>query len=74
MHDGIVPVVTGLGVVTSGLLIKNKLPVVGAGLVGFGLANVAMGAIAYNQEEIETHEMKWGIPVGKLKKKIKDQM
>lgn len=61
MKEGIIPVVAGtITAIAGGVLkgsmekehsmnAKNITPIVGAGLVGFGLAHIALGAIDYVQ-------------------------
>jgi hypothetical protein len=45
MREGIVPTILGTAVTASGAAIRSKNPVVGWGVMGFGLAHVLLGAI-----------------------------
>lgn len=71
LHDGLLPIIAGAGVVSGGVILKHKLPVVAAGLVGFGLAHITMGATCYMQEEYKHHHKKcWSTPLGKVHIKL----
>lgn len=45
MREGLIPTVLGTAVTASGIALRMKNPVLGWGVVGFGLAHVVLGAI-----------------------------
>lgn len=47
MREGLVPTVLGTAVTATGVVLKKKevAPMIAAGIVGFGLAHVVLGAI-----------------------------
>ncbi|QGQ97842.1 asparagine synthase [Paenibacillus psychroresistens] len=45
MREGIIPAILGTAVTATGATIRGKHPVVGWGVMGFGLAHVLLGAI-----------------------------
>ncbi|MEI7026140.1 asparagine synthase [Paenibacillus sp. y28] len=55
MREGLVPAVLGTAVTASGVFLKEKLPAVGWGVVGFGLAHVVLGAIDLVEHRRSTH-------------------
>ncbi len=72
MHKGTVPIIAGTTVLFGGCMLKNKLPLFGAGLIGYGIAHIVLGSAEYAQEEKMCGETCCGVPVGKIKKKIAD--
>ena len=72
MHKGVLPIALGSTVLLGGCTIKHKLPLLGAGLVGYGLAHIVLGGTEYVQEERKYGCTCMGVPVGKIKKKIAD--
>jgi hypothetical protein len=47
VHEGLIPAILGTAVTTAGAVMKKKdiAPTISAGIVGFGLAHVVLGAI-----------------------------
>lgn len=47
MKEGLIPTVLGTAVTATGVVLKKKevAPMIAAGIVGFGLAHVVLGAI-----------------------------
>jgi hypothetical protein len=47
MREGLIPTVLGTAVTAAGVVLKKKevAPMISAGIVGFGLAHVILGAI-----------------------------
>ncbi|SET07441.1 hypothetical protein SAMN05660297_01312 [Natronincola peptidivorans] len=47
IHEGLIPTVLGTAVTATGTLMQRKKiqPMVSAGIIGFGLAHVVLGAI-----------------------------
>lgn len=74
MHKGVLPVVAGVTVLLGGVTVKTKLPLFGAGLIGYGLAHIVLGSTEYVQEERKYGSTCCGVPVGKIKKKIVDKV
>lgn len=72
MHKGVLPIALGSTVLLGGCTIKHKLPLLGAGLVGYGLAHIVLGSAEYVNEERKYGCTYCGVPVGKIKKKIAD--
>ncbi|MBQ2897195.1 MAG: hypothetical protein IJE46_02610 [Clostridia bacterium] len=72
MHKGVAPIIAGTSVLVGGCILKNKLPLFGAGLIGYGIAHIVLGGAEYMQEEKVYSETCCGVPVGKIKKKIAD--
>jgi len=72
MHKGILPMVAGATVLLSGCSLRHKLPLFGAGLIGYGLAHIVLGGTEYVNEERKYSCVCCGVPVGKIKKKIAD--
>ena len=72
MHKGTVPIAAGTAVLLGGCVLKHKLPLLGAGLIGYGLAHIVLGGADYVEEEKMYGETCCGVPVGKIKKKIAD--
>ncbi len=72
MHKGVIPSLAGVVVLTGGLMLKTKAPLLGAGLIGYGLAHIVLGSTEYVQEEKMYGETYCGVPIGKIKKKIAD--
>ncbi len=74
MHKGVLPIAAGATVLLGGCTIKHKLPLLGAGLIGYGLAHIVLGSNEYVQEERKYGCTCLGVPVGKIKKKIADKV
>ena len=72
MHKGVLPIALGTTVLLGGCTIKHKLPLFGAGVIGYGLAHIVLGSTEYVQEERKYACTCLGVPVGKIKKKIAD--
>jgi len=47
MHKGTVPIAAGTVVLVGGCVLKHKLPLLGAGLIGYGLAHIVLGGADY---------------------------
>lgn len=72
MHKGVTPIIAGTSVLVGGCILKSKLPLLGAGLIGYGIAHIVLGGTEYVREEKAMSETCCGFPVGKVKKKIAD--
>jgi hypothetical protein len=53
VHEGLIPTILGTAVVATGTLLnrRNIKPMVTAGLIGFGLAHILLGAIDLVQDD-----------------------
>lgn len=70
IKEGVIPVIAGTVVTSIGSVIRGTemvkrgmkkrdvMPMVSAGLVGFGLAHIVLGAIDLNQSR---HKKNWGM-------------
>lgn len=74
MHKGVVPTLAGVGVLSGGIMLKGKLPLLGAGLIGYGLAHIVLGSTEFVNEERMYSETCYGVPIGKIKKKIAEKV
>lgn len=45
MREGMVPTILGTAVSASGLALRSKKPIIGWGVLGFGLAHILLGSI-----------------------------
>jgi hypothetical protein len=47
MREGLIPTILGTAVTTAGVVLKKReiAPMISAGIVGFGLAHIVLGAI-----------------------------
>lgn len=53
VREGLIPTILGTAVTTTGALMKRKdvAPMIAAGIVGFGLAHVVLGAVDMVQHD-----------------------
>ncbi|MCL4442387.1 asparagine synthase [Desulforamulus profundi] len=51
VREGMIPTVLGTAVTAAGLAIRAVNPVLGAGVLGFGLAHIVLGAIDLVEHE-----------------------
>lgn len=45
MREGLIPTVLGTAVTATGAAIRNRYPMAGTAVMGFGLAHIVLGAI-----------------------------
>lgn len=53
VREGMVPTVLGTAVTAAGFVLRAANPVLGAGVMGFGLAHVVLGAIDLAEHRVD---------------------